>query len=176
MKNEAGLTTKKLIFGHELVNSSVNQPVIEDEEVIQKKQKKQILIGQVLIGIGFVLLWEILTRIGILDSYYWSSPLVILETGWIALIEGTLLVDMAYTSGATILGFVLGTVLGALLGLSFWWSPLYSRITEPYLVAFNAVPKLALAPVLVIILGIGFSSKVMNFPYDDAIELRLPSE
>ena len=53
-----------------------------------------------------------------------------------------------------------GTFLGALLGLSFWWSKSYAGISEPYLIILNAMPKLALAPVLVILLGIGFFSKV----------------
>ena len=70
--------------------------------------------------------------------------------------EGTLLRDITYTSGSTILGFVFGTFLGALLGLSFWWSRSYAGISEPYLIILNAMPKLALAPVLVILLGIGF--------------------
>ncbi|KGR91309.1 ABC transporter permease [Ureibacillus massiliensis 4400831 = CIP 108448 = CCUG 49529] len=135
--------------------------IIEDEELELKKIKRKTLIGQVTLGILIVALWEILTRIGVMDSYYWSSPQIILQTSWVAITEGTLLTDMAFTSGATILGFILGTVTGAILGLSFWWSKLYSSISEPYLVAFNSIPKLALAPVIVILLGIGFSSKVI---------------
>lgn len=160
MKNPAEITVKKPIFNSP-TNEIENNIQIEDEEVLEKRQRKQTIIGQISIGILFVLLWEILTRLGILDSYYWSKPSTILKTGWISLTEGNLFIDMLYTSGATILGFILGTIVGALLGLSFWWSPLYSRISEPYLIAFNAVPKLALAPVLVILLGIGFSSKVV---------------
>ena len=80
--------------------------------------------------------------------------------------EGTLLRDITYTSGSTILGFVFGTFLGALLGLSFWWSRSYAGISEPYLIILNAMPKLALAPVLVILLGIGFFQGGAGFLYD----------
>lgn len=135
--------------------------VIEDQNVEQAKIRHRALAGQIFVGLFIIFLWELLTRIGWLDSYYWSSPSTIVRTGWTAITEGTLLQDLAYTSGATIAGFILGTVVGSALGLSFWWSELYSRITEPYLIAINAVPKLALAPVLVIMFGIGFDSKVI---------------
>lgn len=134
---------------------------VEDEQVIAKRRKIITFSGQWLIGILFILAWEWCSANKIIDSYYWSSPSTIWETASIAFTEGTLLDDLLYTSGATIIGFILGTFFGALLGLSFWWSYYYSRISEPYLIAFNAVPKLALAPVLVILFGIGFSSKVV---------------
>jgi ABC-type nitrate/sulfonate/bicarbonate transport system, permease component len=134
---------------------------IEDPSVALKRMRWKAVSGQIIVGLLLVFLWELLSRIGWLDSYYWSSPGTIARVGWKAVTEGTLLQDLAYTSGATIAGFILGTAIGSVIGLSFWWSELYSRITEPYLIAFNAVPKLALAPVLVIMFGIGFDSKVV---------------
>lgn len=134
---------------------------IEDPSAFRKRMRRKALLGQIIVGLLLVFLWELMSRIGWLDSYYWSSPSTIIRTGWKAAAEGTLIQDLAYTSGATIAGFILGTAAGSVLGLSFWWSELYSRITEPYLIAFNAVPKLALAPVLVIMFGIGFDSKVI---------------
>ncbi|MCO7125457.1 ABC transporter permease [Sporolactobacillus shoreicorticis] len=138
-----------------------NEPFIEDPSVRTTKLRRRAFVGQVLVGVIILFLWEFLTRLGWLDSYYWSSPSTIVRTGWKAITQGTLLQDLAYTSGSTILGFVSGTAAGYILGLSFWWSELYSRIFEPYMIAFNAIPKLALAPVLVIMFGIGFDSKVV---------------
>ncbi len=137
-----------------------NRLRIEDPDARRRTLRRAALTGQILVAVLGIVLWEGLTRIGWIDSYYWSSPLTIIRTGWKAATVGTLLPDLAYTSGATIIGFVLGTTCGSVLGLSFWWSRLYERIAEPYLVALNAVPKLALAPVLVIMFGIGFASKV----------------
>lgn len=127
----------------------------------QKRFNFWTIVGRCLVGIMLILVWEGGVRLGLVDSYYWSSPTVIVEKGWFQLTQGTLIDDLLFTSGATIYGFVLGTVIGAIIGLSFWWSKLYAAISEPYLVAFNAIPKLALAPVLVILIGIGFSSKVV---------------
>lgn len=155
--------SEQIIFQQELKMQEVEAfPVImEDEELKEKRRKRITVIGQILIGILFFVFWELLAKWKVIDSYYWSSPTIIWETAVIAFTEGTLWSDLIYTSGATIIGFLLGTFFGALLGLSFWWSYFYAKIAEPYLVAFNAIPKLALAPVLVILFGIGFSSKVV---------------
>lgn len=135
-------------------------PYILDEEGLERRRSRRIVWGRAVVAVLVFLVWEVFTRIGLLDSYYWSSPSAILRTTWTQITEGTLLRDITYTSGSTILGFVFGTFLGALLGLSFWWSKSYAGISEPYLIILNAMPKLALAPVLVILLGIGFFSKV----------------
>lgn len=131
-------------------------PYILDEEALERRRSRRIVWGRAAVAVLVFLVWEVFTRIGLLDSYYWSSPSAILRTTWTQMTEGTLLRDITYTSGSTILGFVFGTFLGALLGLSFWWSRSYAGISEPYLIILNAMPKLALAPVLVILLGIGF--------------------
>ncbi|MBW4082370.1 ABC transporter permease [Paenibacillus sp. S150] len=136
------------------------EPFIQDEEGTARRTRRIIGTGRLTVALLVVLCWELFTRTGWLDSYYWSSPVRILSTTWTQITEGTLLQDIAYTSGSTIFGFIGGTVLGSLLGLSFWWSRKFAGISEPFLILLNAMPKLALAPILVILLGIGFFSKV----------------
>lgn len=132
-----------------------------DEQKIRKRQRFIVLTGRVIVAVLLFAGWEFFTRIGWMDSYYWSSPSAILSTAWVQATKGTLLRDILYTSGTTLLGFVTGTTFGALLGLSFWWSKTYAQISEPFLIVLNALPKLALGPVLVILFGIGFYSKVV---------------
>ena len=132
-----------------------------DEEALLARRRRRIAWGRAIIGISLILGWEIFTRLGVMDTYYWSSPSLIWETAVTKFQKGSLLFDIWYTSGATLLGFISGTVLGAIMGLSFWWSRTYAGVMEPYLVILNALPKLALAPVLVILFGIGFPSKVI---------------
>jgi NitT/TauT family transport system permease protein len=136
------------------------KPVILDVEVIERKHRRNIILGRIMVGVLIFACWEIFTQIGLLDPFFWSTPSVIVQTGWVAATEGTLIGDVLYTSGSTVLGFVFGTFGGAVLGLTFWWSRKYAEISEPFLVLLNAMPKLALAPVLVILFGIGFYSKV----------------
>lgn len=137
-------------------------PAGEDGEALRAaKRRRAVRLGRLAVGVFLIGGWEFFTRIGWMDTYFWSSPSRILATAWVQLTHGTLLRDILYTSGSTVFGFVAGTVFGSLLGLSFWWSRAYADISEPYLIVVNACPKLALAPVLVILFGIGFFSKVM---------------
>lgn len=136
-------------------------PLIYDEEAANRKRKRVILVGRIIVAILIFVVWEVFTKIGWLDSYYWSCPSAIAKTIVTQITQGALLTDILYTSSSTVLGFIFGTLLGAILGLSFWWSKAYAGISEPYLIMLNALPKLALAPVLVILFGIGFFSKVV---------------
>jgi NitT/TauT family transport system permease protein len=136
------------------------RPVIQDPEALERSHRRNVMWWRIAVGMLLIVGWEVFTTIGWMDSYYWSSPSMILQTAWVQALKGNLLGDILYTSGSTILGFVLGTLGGAILGLTFWWSRKYVEVCEPYLVILNAMPKLALAPVLVILFGIGFTSKV----------------
>ena len=106
-------------------------------------------------------LWEAGSRLGWLAPYFFSSPGEIVRTAATQARVGTLWRDVAYTGLSTLLGFALGTLAGSLLGLGLWFSRRVTMVAEPYLVVLNALPKLALAPVLVILFGIGFPSKVV---------------
>ena len=108
-----------------------------------------------------LVLWEIGARLKWIDPFFFSSPLEIARTAVIKWQGGTLWRDIAYTGASTLLGFVLGTVIGSIVGLLFWFSRPVAQVAEPWLIVLNALPKLALAPVLVIWFGIGFLSKVI---------------
>lgn len=105
--------------------------------------------------------WELAARAGLLDTFFWSSPAEIGRTGFNAVVNGGLVYDALFTFASTVGGFVLGVLGGVLLGLSFWWSRTYTLTVEPFIVVFQAVPKLALAPLVVLLLGLGFSSKLV---------------
>ena len=68
--------------------------------------------------------------------------------------------DIGFTFRSTIFGFLIGTTCGSLLGLSFWWSRNYAAIVQPYIICFESLPKLALAPLVILVFGIGLASKV----------------
>lgn len=111
--------------------------------------------------VGLILLWEAGSRIGLIDPFFFSRPTEIVRTAIVKYQSGQLLRDIQYTAGSTLLGFLLGTVIGSAVGLLFWFSKPVALVAEPWLIVLNALPKLALAPVLVIWFGIGFSSKVI---------------
>ena len=97
-----------------------------------------------------ILLWEIGARLGWIDPFFFSSPAEIARTAALQAQKGTLWRDILYTGAATLAGFAAGTVLGSVLGLVCWFSRRATMVAEPWLIVLNALPKLALAPVMVI--------------------------
>jgi NitT/TauT family transport system permease protein len=119
-----------------------------------------VLAVQVGILVGIVALWETGADTGFVDAFFWSKPSAIYATLRTFFAEGDAWADIWFTFRSTILGFLLGTTAGSLLGLSFWWSRNYAAIVQPYIICFESLPKLALAPLVVLVFGIGLVSKI----------------
>lgn len=150
-----------IIYPHAEPAAGVPAPALLDDDELQRRRARLgTLVGRWGVGIAMLVLWEVLTRVGIVDPYFFSSPSRIIAAGYTQWASGKLAPDIMYTASATVFGFVIGVSSGALIGLSTWWSRVYGNVLEPYLVMFNSVPKLALAPVLIIVFGIGFQSKI----------------
>ena len=120
----------------------------------------QILAAQLLLLAALIAGWEIGARIGLIDPFFWSQPSSIAVTLVTFFRSGAALLDIGVTFEETICGFALGTSLGALLGLSFWWSRNWARVLQPYIICFESIPKLALAPLVILIFGMGLASKI----------------
>jgi NitT/TauT family transport system permease protein len=110
---------------------------------------------------GLIAFWEIGARAGWIDGFFWSKPSAIWHTFIIFFTEGDAWTDIGFTFRSTILGFIIGTTAGSLLGLSFWWSRNYAAIAQPYIICIESMPKLALAPLVILVFGLGLASKVV---------------
>lgn len=119
-----------------------------------------IAVCQVALLGSLVGLWELGAHTGFVDPFFWSHPSAIWDSGVQFAQRWSSLYDTWFTVSATLIGFVVGTIGGAAIGLSFWWSKNVAAIVEPYVVVFNAVPKLAFAPLIILIFGIGIGSKI----------------
>jgi NitT/TauT family transport system permease protein len=115
---------------------------------------------QALAVICFFALWEIGVRMGWISAFLVGSPVGILAVASKMIASGELLSDTWFTLFEAILGFVIGTIAGSLLGLALWYSVFVARLVEPFIVAINSVPKIALAPIVVLWFGTGLVSKV----------------
>jgi NitT/TauT family transport system permease protein len=115
---------------------------------------------QALAVIAFFAAWEIGVRAGWISAFLVGSPFGIFSLAFKMIASGELLSDTWYTLFEAILGFVIGTIFGSLLGLALWYSVFVARLVEPFIVAINSVPKIALAPIVVLWFGTGLVSKV----------------
>jgi NitT/TauT family transport system permease protein len=128
---------------------------------VQKDWPLWAIIGaQIGIFAGAIALWQAGADFGWIDGFFWSKPSAIYATLITFFTEGDAWTDIGFTFRSTIFGFALGTAVGSLLGLSFWWSRNYAAIVQPYVICFESLPKLALAPLVILVFGIGLASKV----------------
>jgi NitT/TauT family transport system permease protein len=119
-----------------------------------------IVATQIGILVGIIAAWEIGARTGVVNGFFWSQPSAIWKTLIIFFTEGDAWTDISFTFRSTIFGFLIGTTVGSLLGLSFWWSRNYAAVVQPYIICFESIPKLALAPLIILVFGLGLTSKV----------------
>jgi NitT/TauT family transport system permease protein len=115
---------------------------------------------QLLAVLVFFLLWEAGARAGWISEFLIGKPSGIWAIFIKSLMDGSLLWDTGYTLFEALLGFVAGTAAGSILGLAMWYSAFVARLVEPFIVAINSVPKIALAPIVLLWFGTGLVSKV----------------
>ncbi|WP_425388894.1 ABC transporter permease [Bacillus marinisedimentorum] len=123
-----------------------------------KTTKTKVLTWQSALFLAFFTSWEAASRLTWIDPLIFSAPSKIWGMFWVKLADGSLLTHLSVTLFETVLGFLLGTLLGTLLAALLWWSPFLSDVLDPYLVILNAMPKVALGPILIVALGPGFVS------------------
>jgi NitT/TauT family transport system permease protein len=122
-----------------------------------KVKKRWVGFYQAIIFIVFFSGWEIASQKQWIDPLLFSSPSKIWNLLLQKVQDGTLFTDIGVTLTETVLGFILGTLLGTILAAVLWWSPMISRVLDPYLVILNAMPKVALGPILIVALGTGYT-------------------
>lgn len=127
----------------------------------EKREKKVILLWQITILICFFTLWELLSKVGIIDSFLFSSPseIILLLVKYIK--SGELFKHIYISLIEVVLGVVIGTVGGVLIASILWYSDKLSKILDPFFAILNALPKTALAPIIIIWAGTGIRGIVV---------------
>ena len=125
-----------------------------------KIRKGEILTTQIFIVIAFIAVWEILARRGIIDSFIASQPSRIVKT-FANLSSNNLLEHLKITCIETLVGFTLGSLMGTIIAMILWWFPFISKVSEPFLVILNSLPKVALGPIIIIWVGAGMPAIIV---------------
>ncbi len=120
-----------------------------------------ILLLQVGVLVGFFLLWHVLTvTTNLLSPFFFGTPLAVLERTFKDFASGAIWYHLGITLLETALAFGIGTVAGIAFGFWFARAPLVSVVFDPYIKAVNALPRVVLAPIFALWLGLGIWSKV----------------
>lgn len=114
---------------------------------------RRIRIYQILILISFIALWEIGTRVGMINSFVFSSPSRITKTFIDMASNGEIFYHIGITMLETLASFFLVNSIGLIMAIVLWWNDNISKVLEPYLIVLNSLPKSALAPVFIVWLG-----------------------
>ncbi|WP_416827774.1 ABC transporter permease [Ectobacillus polymachus] len=122
--------------------------------------KYRIRFIQLLILALFFSLWEVASNAAWIDPLLFSSPSSIFHLFASKLQDGSLWPHMSVTLLETCIGFILGTLLGAIVASLLWSIPLIAKILDPYLVVLNAMPKVALGPIIIVIFGPNVTSSI----------------
>lgn len=126
-----------------------------------KKEKRFIIFFQVIILISFLIIWEVLARFKIINTFLTSSPSLIVKTLSSLTTSNDLFTHIKVTLLETIVSFSLASLGGIVIASILWWNKRLAKIVDPYLTVINALPKVALGPLIII--WIGASTKSIIF-------------
>jgi len=108
--------------------------------------------------------WELTTRLGWVDVFFWSQPSAIVAKLWIWITQGTdlgpLWDQVLVTMEETVGGFVVGSVLGVVFGVVLGRSRLISDVLGLYIKAANAIPRVVVGALFAVALGLDIRAKI----------------
>ena len=135
----------------------------ERREFIRANKREAIKVkgGQFLLLSFVIFIWQLAADMGWIDTFIMSSPKDILKTIKDLLLSRQLLNNAAITMYETLVGFLLGLLIGTVSAIALWWFPFLNKVLEPYIIVINAMPKVALGPIIIIWAGAGMSSIII---------------
>ena len=134
--------------------------VARREDAPVRRRRRLVLLGRIALPIAFLVMWQVAVDRGAVDAFYVSKPSEILDFLATSLTQSATWEHLWVTMQETIVGLSLATVLGVLTALLFTRVPILHDIARPYLTALNSLPRIALAPLFTLWLGLGQASKV----------------
>ena len=124
----------------------------------QRNKKIVITISRILILIIVLGFWEMFAQLKVIDPFITSSPSRVAKTIGELYANGTLFYHIGITLGETLAGFVIAVAVGYAIAVVLWASDTVHKVAEPYIVVLNALPKIALGPLIIIWIGTGYDA------------------
>lgn len=135
----------------------------EHKEYIDKiKRKKRIIVFfRCFILILFLIIWELLARTEVINTFLSSSPSMVVETTIGLFASGNLWRHIFITLVEVLVSFFIAFVVGIGVASLLWSSEMLSKILDPYLTVLNSLPKVALGPLIIIWFGASVRSIIV---------------
>ena len=130
----------------------------EEHRLYLKKAKiRKLVIRITQLGVLILLLglWELSAYLEWADPFITSSPSRVAKSIASLYSSGELFTHSFASLWEKVVSFLLSTALGTLIAVALWWNDFLRRVTEPYVVVLNSLPKIALGPLIIIWVGAG---------------------
>ncbi len=129
-----------------------------------KRRRLNVAGLRLLLGVVILGAWELTTRLGWVDVFFWSQPSAIADKLWIWITQGTdlgpLWDQVLVTMEETVGGFIVGSILGVIFGVALGRSRLLSDVLGPYIKGANAIPRVVVGALFAVALGLDIRSKI----------------
>lgn len=135
----------------------------EHKEYLKKYKREKIIVifFQIFILVGFLVLWEVLSKYEIINPFIFSSPSRILTTIKNLYLNYDLICHILTTLYETLIAFILGITLSFIIAIILYEFKTLNKIVDPYLTMLNSLPKVALGPLIIIIAGANTKSIIV---------------
>jgi NitT/TauT family transport system permease protein len=121
----------------------------------------RVLVGRTLVILGILVAWEIAARRGLVDPFFFSMPSAIVVKLGAELVDRGFYADFWVTAKELVVGYAIGAAGGIALAVVLARWSTAGRILDPILIALNSIPRIALAPLLIVWCGIDLASKIV---------------
>jgi NitT/TauT family transport system permease protein len=140
--------------------ATVKEPIPADLLTVARNERLLVMAWRLGITVAGLALWEFASGRWI-KPFWISSPSAIWAqlSDWV--VTGELWLHVQITLTETLLGFVFGAASGIVVGLALGLNKRLAAIIDPFIIAFNSLPKIALAPLFILWFGVGLLSKVV---------------
>lgn len=126
--------------------------------------RRKVVFWRLAILAGMLAFWEVAARTGVINSFFYSYPSAIAVRLWELVTEGTDEASLWYhlwiTMEEAMIGFLFGSVFGVAFGVALGRNRMASDIFSVYIKVLNAIPRVVLAPIFILLFGFGLWSKV----------------
>jgi NitT/TauT family transport system permease protein len=129
------------------------------------RRRLAILVAQVVVLVIVFGGWQLFTSLKIVDPFFFGQPSGIVRTAWQWVQHGTnqgsIWLQIYTTMEEAVFGFFIGVAAGIVVGVLLGQFRFLSEVLSPYIKAVNALPRIVLGALFVIVLGLGISSKIV---------------
>lgn len=126
-----------------------------------KRERRIITIFRILIIVVFLLIWELLARFNIINTFLFSSPSRVINTIMGLIKNNTLFKHIGITLYEVFLSFFIASIMGIIIASILWRFKTLSKIVDPYITIINSLPKVALGPLIIIWVGASYQSIIV---------------